>query len=164
MVTVRQNPIQRTVSLFICVCIALCTIVAQNRPDSFPPYPPDNHHCSDDVYLREGAYYQHTTIVSAHSTKMFTTIKYAVKSFKQTTRGGPQQSLNTKRKVSNELFSVTKFFHDTSLTFGQFFDISPIAAKFSFQVLRTSDRPIPLDVSSPTLMTKQLNMLSSPVQ
>ena len=55
---VRQNPIQRTVSLFICVCIALCTIVAhniaQNRPDSFSPYPPDNHHCSDDVYLREG--------------------------------------------------------------------------------------------------------------
>ena len=42
----------------MCVCIALCTIVAhniaQNRPDSFPPYPPDNHHCSDDVYLREG--------------------------------------------------------------------------------------------------------------
>jgi len=40
---VRQNPIQRTVSLFICLCIALCTIVAhniaQNRPDSFPPYP-----------------------------------------------------------------------------------------------------------------------------
>ena len=34
---VRQNPIQRTVSLFICVCIALCTIVAhniaQNRSD-----------------------------------------------------------------------------------------------------------------------------------
>jgi len=51
---VRQNPIQRTVSLFICVCIALCTIVAQNRPDNFPPYPPDNHHNSDDVYLREG--------------------------------------------------------------------------------------------------------------
>jgi len=55
---VRENPIQRTVSLCICVCIALCTIVATNiaqkRPDSFPPYPPDNHHCSDDVYLREG--------------------------------------------------------------------------------------------------------------
>ena len=55
---VRQNPIQGPVSLFICVCIALCTIVAhniaQNRPDSFPPYPPDNHHNSDDVYLREG--------------------------------------------------------------------------------------------------------------
>ena len=44
--------------LFICVCIALCTIVAhniaQNIPDNFPPYPPDNHHSSDDVYLREG--------------------------------------------------------------------------------------------------------------
>ena len=55
---VRQNPIQRTVSLFICVCIALCTIVAhniaQNRPESFPPCPPDDHHSSDDVYLREG--------------------------------------------------------------------------------------------------------------
>ena len=37
---VRQNPIQRTVSLFICVCIALCTTVAHNiaqkRHDSFP--------------------------------------------------------------------------------------------------------------------------------
>ena len=44
--------------LFICVCIALCTIVAhniaQNRPDNFPSYPPDNHHGSDDVYFREG--------------------------------------------------------------------------------------------------------------
>jgi len=43
---VRQNPIQRTASLFICVRITLCTIaahnIAQNRPDSFPPYPPDN--------------------------------------------------------------------------------------------------------------------------
>jgi len=45
-------------NLFICVCIALCTIVAhniaQNRPDSFPSYSPDNHHCSDEVYSREG--------------------------------------------------------------------------------------------------------------
>jgi len=44
--------------LFICVRSALCTIVAhniaQNRHDNFPSYPPDNHHCSDDVYLREG--------------------------------------------------------------------------------------------------------------
>jgi len=42
----------------MCVCIALCTTVghniAQNRPDNFPSYPLDNHHCSDDVYLREG--------------------------------------------------------------------------------------------------------------
>ena len=57
---VRQNPIQRTVGVFICVCIALCTIVAHNiapnRPDNFPPYPPDNHHCSDDVYFREGGW------------------------------------------------------------------------------------------------------------
>jgi len=44
----------------MCACIALCTIVAynivQNRPDNFPCYPPDNHHCSDDVYLREGGF------------------------------------------------------------------------------------------------------------
>jgi len=43
--------------LFICVCSPLCTIVArntaQNRPDNFPSRPPDNHHCSDDVYMRE---------------------------------------------------------------------------------------------------------------
>jgi len=54
----RQNPIQELLGLFICVCIALCTIIAhniaQNRPDNFPSYPPDNHHYSDDVYLREG--------------------------------------------------------------------------------------------------------------
>ena len=41
--------------------MALCTIVAhniaQNRPDNFPSYPPDNHHCSDDVYLREAGPY-----------------------------------------------------------------------------------------------------------
>jgi len=46
--------------LFICVCIALCTIVAhhvaQNRPDNFPCYPPDNHHCSDDVYEGRGGW------------------------------------------------------------------------------------------------------------
>jgi len=30
----------------------------QNRPDSFPHYPPDNHHISDDVYLREGGVLQ----------------------------------------------------------------------------------------------------------
>ena len=43
--------------LFICVCSSLCTTVAhniaQNRHDNFPSCPPDNHHCSDDVYLRE---------------------------------------------------------------------------------------------------------------
>ena len=40
------------------MCVALCTTVAhniaQNTPDNFLSYPPDNHHCSDDVYLREG--------------------------------------------------------------------------------------------------------------
>ena len=49
---------QANVRLFICVCTALCTTVAhntaQNRPDNFCSYPPHNHHCSDDVYLREG--------------------------------------------------------------------------------------------------------------
>ena len=43
--------------LFIGVCSSLCTIVAhntpQNRPDNFPSCHPENHHCSDDVYLRE---------------------------------------------------------------------------------------------------------------
>jgi len=75
---VIQNPIQRTVSLFICVCTALCTIVAhnivQNRPDIFPSYPQDNHYCSDDVYLREGSttaqqctvYTQRHTITHGH--------------------------------------------------------------------------------------------------
>jgi len=42
---------------FICICSSLCTIVAhntaQNRPDNFASCPPDNHRCSDDVYLRQ---------------------------------------------------------------------------------------------------------------
>jgi len=55
---VRQNPVQRTVrSVHIHVCSALCTIVAhniaQNRPDNFPSYAPDNHYCSHEVYMRE---------------------------------------------------------------------------------------------------------------
>jgi len=45
--------------MFVHCTVALCTTVAhnttQNRPDNFPSYTPDNHHCSDDVYLREGA-------------------------------------------------------------------------------------------------------------
>ena len=58
---VRQNPIQRTVSLFICVCTVQFTVyncctqycTERSLPDNFPSCPPDNHHCSDDVYLRE---------------------------------------------------------------------------------------------------------------
>jgi len=41
----------------ICVCIALCTIIAhniaQNRPDNFPSYPPDNHRFQS-LYLASG--------------------------------------------------------------------------------------------------------------
>jgi len=37
------------------VCALHCAHnTAQNRPDNFPSYPPDSHHCSDDVDLREG--------------------------------------------------------------------------------------------------------------
>ena len=48
---VRQNPIHRTVrSVHTCVQFTVYTIVAhnaaQNRPDNFPSYPPDKHHCS----------------------------------------------------------------------------------------------------------------------
>ena len=49
----------------------MCTIVAhniaQNTPDSFPPYPPDNHHCSDDVYLREGGQNTYVTHRQTHN-------------------------------------------------------------------------------------------------
>jgi len=46
------------------VCIALHISVAhntaQNRSNNFLSYPPNNHHCSDDVYLREGGTPTHT--------------------------------------------------------------------------------------------------------
>jgi len=42
--------------MLTCVYVSLCTTVvhntAQNSSDNFPSYPPDNHHCSDDVYWR----------------------------------------------------------------------------------------------------------------
>jgi len=64
------------------VCITLCTIVAhniaQNRPDSFPPYPPDNHHCSDDVYLREGGGVL-TTDVPNYKDSLFSSVLRAVR-------------------------------------------------------------------------------------
>ena len=51
---VWQNPIQRPArSVHMCVHHTVHN-VAQNRPDDFPSYPSDNHHCSNDVYLREG--------------------------------------------------------------------------------------------------------------
>jgi len=61
--------------LFICVCSSLCTIVAQNiaqnRPDNFPSYSPDKHHCSNDVYLRERGiivlWYQACTVLRSPS-------------------------------------------------------------------------------------------------
>ena len=61
---VRQNPIQTTVRSVHIMCV-LCTTVthniAQNRPDNFSPYRLDNHHCSDDVYLREGGWAESIT-------------------------------------------------------------------------------------------------------
>jgi len=51
--------------LFMCVFIA--HNIQQNRPDNFPSYPPDNHHCSDDVYLREGGALEGGTAATALS-------------------------------------------------------------------------------------------------
>jgi len=52
---VRQTQSRELLGLLI--YIALCTTVAhniaQNRPDNFSSYPPDNRNCSDDVCLRE---------------------------------------------------------------------------------------------------------------
>jgi len=59
----RQNQIHRTVrSVHVCAlhCAQLLRTIAQKRPDSFPSYPRDNHHCSDNVYLREGTRQQYT--------------------------------------------------------------------------------------------------------
>jgi len=54
---VRQIPIQRTLrSVHVCVlhCAQLLQTTLHRTDLIISPYPPDNHHCSDDVYLREG--------------------------------------------------------------------------------------------------------------
>jgi len=40
----------------VCIAPTVGHNTAQNRPDNFPSYSPDNHHCFDDVYLKEGEY------------------------------------------------------------------------------------------------------------
>ena len=65
--SVRKKQSSELLGLFICVCIALCTIVAhntaQNRPDNFPSfYRSDNHHRSDDDYLNKGGGWLFTTV------------------------------------------------------------------------------------------------------
>jgi len=46
---------------YVCVSASLCATVlhntTQNSSDSFPSYPPDNHHSSDDVYCRGGRFH-----------------------------------------------------------------------------------------------------------
>jgi len=69
---VRRNLIQRPVrSVHMCAlhCAQLLHTITQNRPDNFPSSPPDNHHCSDDVYLRErgGGDVVHKTGSTIHS-------------------------------------------------------------------------------------------------
>jgi len=82
--------------LFICVCRSLCTTVAhniaQNRPDNFPCYPPDNHHCSGDVYLREGALSVCLSICHIRSSEMSPakTAEPIEMPFKLRTRVGPR--------------------------------------------------------------------------
>jgi len=51
---------KQLLGLFMCVhctvhncCTQYCT---EQTSDNFPSYPPDNHHCSDDVYLRDGGH------------------------------------------------------------------------------------------------------------
>jgi len=34
-------------------CVQLLHTILHRTADNFPSFPPDNHHCSDDVYLRE---------------------------------------------------------------------------------------------------------------
>ena len=69
--------------LFICVCIAMCTIVAHNstydRPHNFPSYPPDNYHCSRDVYLREGgSWWHHNMTILWQGSRKLHNILYVV--------------------------------------------------------------------------------------
>jgi len=39
-----------------CTAAAVCMHAILHRRD-LTVFPPDNHHCSDDVYLKEGGYY-----------------------------------------------------------------------------------------------------------
>ena len=54
---VRQNPMQRTVRpVRVCAlhCAQLLHTILHRKDLIIFPHPLDNHHCSDDVYLREG--------------------------------------------------------------------------------------------------------------
>jgi len=50
----NQQTTLRSVHVYTALCKTVAHSNAQNIPDNFPSYPPDNHHFSDDVYFREG--------------------------------------------------------------------------------------------------------------
>jgi len=72
------------------VCVSLCTTVvhntAQNSSDNIPSYPPDNHHCSDDVYWREGGRFNRTPACD-RQTQQIPHYAYASSGKKNRTRG-----------------------------------------------------------------------------
>jgi len=76
---VRQNPIHRTVSsVHMCVHRTVhtcCTQYCTEQTDNFPSCPPDNHHCSNDVYLREGGERQANGSFSPLTFFMVTTLQ-----------------------------------------------------------------------------------------
>jgi len=149
--SVRQNPIQRTVSLFICVCITLCTIVAhniaQNRPDSFPLYPPDNHHSSDDVYLREGGEksHKHTQpkwleLVSNHCLVSWNWItKFPPNNLTRNKNESIQFNCichQNKHSTSTEYFYITVLRHHTPLKQNKIINLIMLHTNTSLIILR----------------------------
>jgi len=50
----NQQLTLRTVHVFLSLCTTVVHYTAQNSSDYLLCYPPDNHHCSDVVYWREG--------------------------------------------------------------------------------------------------------------
>ena len=58
-----------------CTQLIVARNIAQNRPDNFPSYPPDNHYCSDDVYLREGGGSIGLSVTIVNPAKMVELIK-----------------------------------------------------------------------------------------
>jgi len=55
------------VTVYIALCTTFAHNTAQNKPDKiFSFFPPDNHHCTDDVYLREWGTTTTTTTTYYH--------------------------------------------------------------------------------------------------
>jgi len=111
---VRQNPIQRTVnSVHMCVQFTVYNCCTQYCTEQ-TSCPPDNHHCSDDAYLRERGCpgFAHKCHRAPYSTVLCITHRQLVTRYHTAQR----HELHTEKLTWNTAGKLAREFSDEAIT------------------------------------------------